>query len=93
MSSTFVIYKIYWPGKKFYYGRTMGFRKRRNRHLREMLDGSHHNRKLVHYAKLWGLPKIKIVAYAGSIAELTLLEKNILKFYGGHKNCCNLSKC
>lgn len=93
MKSKFIIYKIYWPGKYFYYGKTKGFRKRRNRHLREMKDGSHHNKHLIKKYISLGEPKIKIIAYADSDEELTLKEKLFLDMYKNSKRSCNIYSC
>lgn len=89
--TTYVIYKIYWPLKGiFYIGKTKGFRKRRNRHLREMGDGSHHNKKLVHYRQKYGEPKIKIIASAACDVTLAELERSFLDKYKSHRKCCNI---
>lgn len=85
----YLIYKIYWPGKAFYYGKTKGYRKRHNRHLREMKDGSHHNKNLISCYAKWGEPKFKIVAYAESDEELSVKERAFLNFYKDHKKCLN----
>ena len=90
MNSIFIIYKIYWPGKAFYFGKTKGFRKRRNRHLREMKDGTHHNKNLIRKYKLYGSPKIKIIGYASSDEELTTKERQLLEKYINNRRCCNL---
>lgn len=85
----FILYKIYWPGKAFYYGRTRGFRKRRNRHLREMKDGTHHNRSLIRKYELYGDPKIRIVAYATSDEHLEQIESAMIEKYINNPRCCN----
>lgn len=89
MATKFVIYKIYWPRKAFYFGKTKGFRKRRNRHLREMKDGTHHNLNLIRCYQLHGEPLIKIVAYASSDDELAIKEKLFLEYHKNNKHCCN----
>ena len=89
MKTQFIIYKIYWPGKGFYYGKTRGFRKRRNRHLREMADGTHHNANLIRMYARYGAPKIKVCAYATSDEELGVMEKMFLSTYQNSKRCLN----
>lgn len=88
--SRFCIYKIYWPSLGYYFGKTRGFGKRRNRHLREMKDGTHHNRRLIKYYQMYGAPKIKIVAFAYSDEELDVLEKQFLINYITNRRCLNL---
>ena len=85
-----VIYKIYWPYKGFYFGKTKGFRKRRNRHLREMSDGTHHNKHLVMMFAKYGAPKIIIIARAKCDRSLAALEIKYLEGSKGHKKCCNI---
>jgi len=93
METRFVIYKIYWPKKGFYYGKTRGFGKRRNRHLREMRDGTHHNKNLIRKFNLYGPPIIKIVAFAQSDEDLATKEKFFLQKHKASKISCNICTC
>ena len=92
MKTKYIIYKIYWSGKAFYYGKTKGYRKRHNRHLREMADGTHHNKNLVLMYAKYGEPKFKIVAYASSDEEMAVMEKSFLDFYKNNPRSCNICK-
>jgi len=91
VKTQFIIYKIYWPSKAYYFGKTRGFGKRRNRHLREMREGTHHNINLVKMFEKYGVPKIKICAYAHSDEELHVMEKQFLAAYKGNRRCLNLN--
>lgn len=86
----YVIYKIYWPGKAFYIGKTKGFRKRRNRHLREMIDGTHHNKRLIKYRSMWGAPKFKIIFECNNWILLSETEREFLLLHSNNKRCCNV---
>ncbi len=91
MITKFVIYKIYWPRRGyFYYGKTRGFRKRRNRHLRELQDGTHHNCNLLKAFSKYGLPKIKIIAYCSDDAHLAEVERCFVSAAKTHAKCCNI---
>ena len=91
MSKTiFVIYKIYWPGKGYYFGQSKGFGKRRNRHLREMKDGTHHNKNLIRMYQRHGEPKIKIYRFVDTGEELELLESRILSEHKDNKRNLNI---
>jgi len=86
----YIIYKIYWPRRAYYYGKTKGFGKRRNRRLREMQDGTHHNKNVIQAFLKWGIPVIKIVAYAKCDETLCVLEREFLQASAGNKKCLNI---
>lgn len=90
MKTQFIIYKIYWPSRAFYYGKTGGYRERHNRHLREMKDGTHHNKCLVNMYAKYGEPKFKICAYATSDEELAVMEHQFLSFHRNNRRCLNV---
>lgn len=54
-----------------------------------MKDGTHHNIRLIRKYKLYGTPKIRIVAYANNDQHLEEIEKDFISKYINNPRCCN----